>query len=798
MKVLVVYDRSEAKLLKALDWHLRQRGIQASVTHRTYSITELAALASKIGAAAVVCCQLDTLRNLVGDPKPSLSNWRGSRINTETPTIVIDSLRNIYAVAHGSFLLGIDLDKVVSIRKKPAKFDFTLLDSRAKLEAFKVACNEAWAIGLDIETNQWNQRVKSSRKPCHNEELQIDGLGETFITIVSYTLVDKNLNLVNYVLPLVNGFIDYWKSDSDYALALEALRVSCECPAIKIMQNGQYDTFHLIRYRCFVNNWVVDSMGLMHAWYAELPKDLGFISSVFLYDHYYWKWLADAEHKAKDGDFRSYCEYGARDTWAMVRAVFQMVRTRPAWVDTNYAMSMPLVYPSLQGALEGFSINNDTRKRLLNSAEDRMETNLKDFRTMAADDSLNLNSSKQVSEFLYDVLGAVKPGRAKSKSATDAESRKSIALQHPLIAMFTDRLDRYSTDSKATSTYFQFLQYKERLLFSLDPFGTDTFRFASRSSALWVGTQIQNQPYYAKEMYEPDEGYLLFELDYSKAEAVCTAHLSQCVKLIKALVDPELDKDGNPKDFYKVLGELFFNMAYEDVTDFFRNKVLKRIQHGTNYMMGAGTFIAGLDDISILYEAAEALGLILSPNPKAKNEMTPPAFAKKLLDSYHDPFPEVREWWNAIRDEVATTGKLVSPSGHTRIFFGDPKKEHGVWRSAVAHQPQNLSVHNLNKGYLRAYQYNLTLEDRSALRLKTQVHDSIVGQVKIEYAAHILPLLMDIVKAEQVIHGRTMNINVEAEVSTNNWGSMKPWETFLKTTLPTLGNQKCPTYTTDG
>lgn len=795
MKVLLIYEAHQRGYLKAIEWMLSQRGMTAVITNKTLELSELLALARKVGVSAIVVNQLAQLKKIVGDPKPTLNSWAGSRINAAVPIFIIDNPASLYTTERGQFVMGKHLDKVAHCNRPADKFEYQLANTPKLLSKLREEAEAAWMIGIDIETQQWSK----AKKPMHDPDTkQINGLGETWITIISFTLVSKQGRMKNWVIPFVKGFTDFWPQDKDYALALTTMKEVCETSAIKVLHNGLYDLYHLIRYRVWVKNWILDSMGYQHAMYSELPKDLGFVSSLWNFDHYYWKWLADAEHKAKDGDFESYCEYGARDTWAMCKAMLEMVKHSKPYVETNYRLSFPLVYPSLYGAFEGMAIDNVERRRLLREAETRKEEQLQTLRIMTADENFNPGSSAQVSEFLYGTLGASRPPRAASKAASDATSRKIVALQHPLIAMFTDRIDKYAKDAKAISTYYGYLQWNERLLWSLDPFGTDTGRFASRSSAAWVGTQIQNQPYYAKSMYVPDEGYLLFELDYSKAEAMCVAFLSQSKQLIKALTDPDLDKNGNKKDFYKVLGELFFGMEYEDVTDFFRNKVLKRIQHGTNYMMGANTFIDGLDSITTLYEAAEGLGLQIVDKPTNNKERTPKQFATELLESYHVPFPEVRKWWQSLRDEVASTGQIRSPDGHVRVFFGDANKSHSVWRSAVAHQPQHTSVSNLNKGFLKAYKLMAALKDKSVLRLKTQIHDSLLGQVKIEYAAELIPALVDLVKARQVIHGRAMNISVDAEVSLTNWKEKVEWETFLRDTLPTLGAQKSLSSIIDG
>lgn len=801
MNVLVNYDPAEAKYLKALDYFVRSAGHSAVVTNKTLTPYEMDLYATRANCSAVIIANVKTLKNYVDDEKPTLDAWRGSRINKGVPAIVVDSLSNIYAKPEGDFLFRRDLAKVSKTIVPPRKFKYSVLKRVDQFPKWLELCNQAVAIGLDIETNQHSRKknTKSSTKvPCFDDEtLDIAGLGETWITVLSISILLEDGKLETCVLPLVNGRHDFWELDSEYAAAIKFMQDVCATKAPKVFHNGLYDCFHLIRYNCYPENWCLDTMALSWCWYSELPKDLGFLSSWLLYDAEYWKWLSDKEHKVV-GNIEDYWMYAAKDTWYMMRNLQELLLQGSHWMFTNYYFQFPLVYPSIYSAFEGMLVNNTTRLKLLDKARAEVDAELAKIRIMTDDAKFNPSSPQQNSSFLYDVLGAARPPRAKSVSATGKKERRFVSSQHPMIAMFTDALDNYAKNAKGISQYFKFIQWNGRLLWGLDPFGTETSRFASRKSHAWVGAQIQNQPPYAKEMYEPDPGYLLFEIDYSKAEAICTAYLSQCLALIIALVEPELDNEGEKKDFYKVLGELFFGMKYEDVTKEFRNKVLKKIQHGTNYMMGGATFLDNLEDFSVIFLAAEMLGYVITPEPKAPNEFTAVQFATKLLDSYHIPFPEVSAWWESIRNEVASTHMLVNPHGFVRYFFGDAGKNHAVWRSAVAHQPQSTSVGNLNKGYLKAYKFAASLKDKSILRIKTQIHDSLLGQVKIEYAMAIIPLLADLLVARQEIYGRQMVIPVEIEVTNTNWKDKKSWKDFSETILPTLGSQKSLTPSTVG
>lgn len=393
-------------------------------------------------------------------------------------------------------------------------------------------------------------------------------------------------------------------------------------------------------------------------------------------------------------------------------------------------------------------------------AEEALQEALRKLRIMMADPDFNPGSWQQVEHYVYKVMGAQRPRIGKSKSCTDAKNLEAVGKQHPLLLKITNEILTYRENSKAIGTYFEFKQKNGRLLYGIDPFGTETSRMACKSSSMWCGTQVQNIPKYAKSMLIADDGYELVEVDNSQSEARCTAYCAMEWALADALETPG-------RDFYKYLGTLFFNMKYEEVTDFFRNKVLKRIVHGTNYVMGAKTFSENIG-VEILYETAAKLGLHIVPAPRkhVTTEHTLLGFAKSLLELYHRPFPGIRKWYERLRTEIATTGKLVGPLGNTRVFFGDIEKDHKMLRGAVAHQPQNLSVHILNMGMWKVYK-QLVLTSDGKFRLKAQVHDSLLAQYPKEERSIWVPKMVECMTNPVTINGRVLRIPVEAECGPN-------------------------------
>lgn len=757
MRVLVNYDTREKAHLSALNYMFKQMGYQGVSSSIPMTIGELLEMARKAKCSAIVLCNTETLRHCVPGDKPSLDKWRGSRLNFSIPTIVINSLQHIHTVPYGEWLFRKDMEKLKTVKVPITPFTFTVLDTTDKFEAAYERLAASILISADIETATLKVEESTDGSPTE--------VGGTWISCSGYTGIYSDGSLYTCVLPLVDFGIDHWVNDDDYASALKLMKRINALPQAKVMHNGMYDATHALIYRTPYMNYTLDTMAFHHAEFTELPKSLDFVASIHLYDYIFWK--DDSDEAAKQKDIKKYWAYNGKDTWNTARILIEQLRNIPAYARKNYADKFKLVYPSLYCNFEGFKIDQEVRTELRTASSNSLKGALDKLQIMFADPNFNPGSWQQVERYIYNIFGAKKPKIGKSKSCTDEKNLKVVAEQHPLLAMLTDEILEYRGAQKAIGTYYDFFQKNGRLLYALNPFGTETERMACSSSSLWCGTQVQNIPSYAKGMLIADEGYELVEPDMNKAEARCTAYLAQETSLIVVLEDAE-------KDFYKALAFLFFNIPYPEVTDFFRNKVLKKICHGTNYMMGAGTFIENIG-VQILHEAAAKLDITLVPIPTKgrKNEKTIKAFAKELLDAYHDPFPRVRMWYKEIYNEVLSTGFLTSVLGHKRKFFGNIARDHNTLRSAVAHQPQNLSVSILNKGFYSIYK-ELVLPSKGEFRLKAQVHDSIPAQYLISKRDYYVPKMVALMNHPVEVHGRTLVVPVDAKIG-NSWADLEKY-----------------------
>ena len=782
MKILVNFSESERSFLPVLQYYLRSNGFTSCATTKTHTPSTLVDLAKQASCQGIFLCNQETLANCVPGQRPTLDLYRGSRLDFSVPVIVGNSLLQIHTVDHGKFVLETDLKKLLKLSVKVGReFQFTVLSETSLFSTALAVLSKAIFIAYDIETVTVfpTGEIIEGEIPEGSDEEETDDHkegGDTIITCASYTAFLPSGEFQTFVLPFYNFLECHWPDSHSFSEAISFLRTANALPIPKAMHNGMYDCFHSIIYRAFPRDFAIDTMAMMHAQYPSLPKSLDYVASIVLPDYYQWK--PQAKSASRSRNIQEYWGYNAKDTFNTARIALHYLRYLPTYARRNYAKQFKLVYPSLYCGFEGFRVDNNKRKELLSIREKAVASELLELQTMLADKGdihakkptgFNPGSSKQVAFYIYDILGAADPriGFRKANGrktrivrGTDKKNLEAVGRQHPLLRKVTSKILSYKGNSKAISTYFNFAQKNGRLLYSINPFGTETGRFSCSKSALWCGTQIQNIPPYAKGMLVADDDFILCEPDNSQSEARCTAYLFQETALITALETPG-------RDFYKTLGTLFFSIPYEEVTTEFRNLVLKKIVHGTNYMMGAETFIQNAGEENLLF-AASVLGIKITPHPVGPDQMTMKAFAASLLEKYHGPFPRIRKGYSEVKNEISTTNTLTSPLGHTRYFFGDIHKKYQIFASAVAHGPQNLSVDILNIGWWKLWL--LQKEEPLDLRMKAQVHDSSPFQYR-KGREDLRAKAIQCFRNPVTVHGRVLRIPVDYKYGPN-WAEM--------------------------
>jgi DNA polymerase I-like protein with 3'-5' exonuclease and polymerase domains len=416
-------------------------------------------------------------------------------------------------------------------------------------------------------------------------------------------------------------------------------------------------------------------------------------------------------------------------------------------------MEFPLVFPCLHQEADGL----------------RLDKKVFDQKMLAAQTALAVQEQKLAAWFgpvfnpaspiqcknLLRVLGM------KNVEAADAKTMVACAAVHPFNELIISAIIAYRKQAKLLSTYFKWEKFWHgRLYYKSNPAGTDTGRLASTESSFWTGLQIQNIPQgtAVKSWITADEGWLLGETDYAQSEARCVGYLSGCTALID-LVESD-------KDFHKWNASAFFGVPYDEITYDLR-QIAKRVNHGAGYGMGAQVMLETMGP-----KMVSSARLLL----KLPAKWTLIQVCQHLLKTYETTYPEVkRGWCDAIKREISLTKKLKSPLGWTRYFFEDPIKSKHAMNAAIAHAPQNLSVSIINKVFYQLWWDTVYGDLRGEVRIKAQIHDSILYEFKHEDSPAKVADRMRYAVTVRDIHKVTRTLLIPSDTNAGEfaWGSLK-------------------------
>jgi uracil-DNA glycosylase len=101
------------------------------------------------------------------------------------------------------------------------------------------------------------------------------------------------------VIPFISSLSgqNYWPTHDDEMMAWAYVQALLDSPIPKIFQNGMFDMQYLTRMGLYVRNALHDTMLLHHVLFPELPKDLGFLGSIYTNEP---AWKMMRKHKGEE------------------------------------------------------------------------------------------------------------------------------------------------------------------------------------------------------------------------------------------------------------------------------------------------------------------------------------------------------------------------------------------------------------------------------------------------------------------------------------------------------------------
>jgi DNA polymerase I-like protein with 3'-5' exonuclease and polymerase domains len=689
-------------------------------TEPIQTLYEVKSYCAKRGITGVITTSPILLQKLLpqsdSQKTPSIDNYAGSLfIKDAIEYVIINPLDHLISVPYGEFLIRRYISKLTLKDKwlPQPQFSWAILNQSSLQDEFNILSN-CDLMSVDIET--------------YKENLAIRCIGFTSLTLVAGVYHSRST-----VLPM----------DSDYNLVWAQKILDTAAP--KILQNGKYDINYLMRYNLIMRNYMWDTATMMHCWYSELPKDLASLSAFFVRESMYWKDLAHTQ------DLEQYYLYNAKDTYQTALILLGWISESPQWAKDNYKIEFPVLFPCILSELTGIKQDQTKLAEVSGEVNAKIEEKNSALSTELGVRNFNTNSTNQ-KKALLTILGC------SDLDGTDETNLAKARLRHPLNARILSQVSAIQKLRKLSSTYLvKGKDLNERILYSLNPHGTDTGRLASKEHHFWCGLQIQNIPR-GKEVKSTlcaDSGFYLAESDLEQAESRDTAYITGDKNLIAAV--------SSGKDFHSTNASSFFGIPYDKIYDDATGKTLdkqlrdlaKRVNHGASYNMGWSVLIDTMGEDKI-QEAGRLLHL-----PKA---WTLKQIAEHLLNQFTKTYPEVRIGYQAwIKKQVALSKKLVGASGWTRYCFSDPSKSKTALNGYIAHCPQSLNAMTLNRAYIRVF-YEIALPNPNDFKLLCQIHDSILFQYKIgrEDLAHKVKEMMEIPVTCTDIKGVTRTFTVPA------------------------------------
>lgn len=702
-----------------------------------------------------------------------------------------EGLEPPYQVKKGAVILNWDWQKagrVFSGREKNLPpFSYSVCRTRADLDFAYKFLSSSILIAADIET-------------AHFPPTQ---------TCVGYCGLHPDGTAHTYVIPYLDEFGEdgqHWQDEEDHEYAYLTARKINALPILKTMQNGNYDCSYFIRDRQPVKDYLLDSMLLWYSLFPEMDKGLGFISSVLIDRHEYWKEDIKGDKVEKIGNraqtSERYWRYNAKDCYT---TLFCTTALLDIWMESkamqyNYLDVLARAYSGLGMSMRGVKADFDRRFWHKKNLTKTYRENEVELRFMLADNEFNINSAPQKKSLLHDVLGV--PARtakgkligngSKQKPSAGAVPLRIAKETNPIFSRVLSTLESAMGANKQISNVCNVFYRTDRIRTSFKAAGTETGRYASSGSAFWDGTNIQNIRKEYRDWFVADENHVLLDIDYSQSDDVFMAYESQ---------DPEKIRIINAGlDAHAVNGEMFFRTPYDEIvagkeaqdprivhpTKGIR-QISKRVVHGSNFLMAAFTLYITMGKESVVAAA------VLAGHMDAVNwdEHRLIKFCGVMMNQYRKKYYRLsdKEFYREVKMMLrSNNGKLTTCWGLQRQFMGD-LKDNATQREAIAYLGQGGTAGNMNRvqreielGYIqRDFRdapnpcYGETPLQMSyashGIAFLMQVHDNFVCGLNLKNPLwkEACNNLLHVMNRPVIIKGAEVRIKAEAEIGLR-WG----------------------------
>ncbi len=401
-------------------------------------------------------------------------------------------------------------------------------------------------------------------------------------------------------------------------------------------------------------------------------------------------------------------------------------------------MEMPLLPVLAQMERAGLSVDTSVLARQSAELGAEIDDMVARIRKEAGED-FNLDSPKQLSHVLFDVMGLPTRGLKKTQRgyySTNAKVLADLAEDYQIVA---DVLE-YRERSKIKSTYLDALpglvRGDGRIHTSLNQTVAATGRLSSSDPNLQNIPTRSELGHRVRTAFVMPEGSVFLACDYSQIELRLLAHLSGDEGLIEAFCEGA--------DFHAATAARVFGVAVEDVTPQMRSRA-KAVNFGIVY-------------------GQQAYGL--STSLKISR-----AGAQQMIDRYFEAYPGVRAYLDEsvrLAHERGYAETMYGRKRHIKEFKQKNRQLVAFGERTAMNHPMQGSAADIIKIAMVRVEDRLRREDLAS-KLVLQIHDELDLEVPMAEIDTVSALVREVM--EGVVE---LRVPLVADVSYgSNWAEAK-------------------------
>ena len=384
----------------------------------------------------------------------------------------------------------------------------------------------------------------------------------------------------------------------------------------------------------------------------------------------------------------------------------------------------------------GMYVNQEELNRFGDELKTKIDEKVKNIYNLAGEE-FNVNSTKQLGEILFEKMKLPVIKKTKSGYSTDVDVLEKLKGEHPII----EELLEYRQLAKLNSTYIEGLKpYINPKTKRIHSFFHQTITATGRISS--TEPNLQNIPTRfelgkrIRKIFEPENGRLYVDADYSQIELRVLAHMSEDKHMIQAFKDNQ--------DIHKQAASKVFKTPLEEVTKEQRSNA-KAVNFGIVY---------GISDFGL----GEQLGISRK-------------LAKRYIDEYLSEYIGIKEYMDNTIEEAKKQG-YVETLFHRRRYIPELQSKNYMVRQFGTRAAMNTPIQGTAADIMKIAMikvYKALKDEGLQAKIVLQVHDEMMIEApenEVEKVKEILEQCMQ--------SATTLKVPLIAEVSVaNNWYDCK-------------------------